>query len=132
MVLRVRFHSTKLQGFQGTGVTPCGVKPNRCPPCGKVASLFAIAKRGQGVDDDKILLTSSMYFLRLCLRMPRSPASGTDLRRIPDFKKQKLGGRPQEPTPAHGAEFLPLYPDYGDIAKTTGSPAGRPVPVRLP
>ena len=35
-VLRVRFYLTMPQGFHGTGVTPCSVKPNRCPPVWKI------------------------------------------------------------------------------------------------
>ena len=33
----------------------------------------------------------------------------TDARKVRRFRETKLGGRPQEPTPSHGAAFLPLH-----------------------
>ena len=86
-MLRVRFHFSKPQGFHGTGVTPCSVKPNRCLPICRLAGL----------------VTS-----KICRRV-----AGSEGKRAHDWAAlvngmctRHVGGRPQEPTPSHCTAYL--------------------------
>ena len=75
------FTSLKPQGFHGTGITPCSVKPNRCLPICRLAGL----------------VTS-----RICRRVGGSEGKSTHdwAAVVKGMCTRYVGGRPQEPTPS--------------------------------